>query len=132
MIIKTIDEEYLNEIKKLYEEEGWNTYLDDDKKLGNAIRNSHIIGLISEGELIGFIRYLTDFEHILYIQDLIIAKKSRRNGGGQMLIESLLGKFSHIRSKILVTDIGDKLSNDFYEKNNFQRLENKNMVSYIK
>ena len=132
MIIKTIDEEYLNEIKNLYKEEGWNTYLNDDIKLGNAIRNSHIIGLISEGELIGFIRYLTDFEHILYIQDLIVAKKSRGNGGGQILLEGLLGKFPHIRSKILVTDIHDKISNDFYEKNNFQRLENKNMVSYIK
>ena len=132
MTIKTINEDYLSEIKKLSEEKGWTSYLDDDIKLNNAIRNSQVLGLISRGNLIGFIRYLTDFERILYIQDLIIAKEHRRNGGGQILIENLLKKYHHIRSKVLVIDIDDKVSNDFYQKINFQKLENKNMISYIK
>lgn len=132
MTIETINEDYLKEIKKLYEEEGWISYLDSDMKLSNAIKNSQILGLISRGKLIGFIRYLTDFEHILYIQDLIIAKNYRRNGGGQMLIENLMNKYSYIRNKVLLTDIDDKVSNDFYQKLNFQKLEDKSMVSYIK
>ncbi len=88
MTIETIDEDYLKEIKKLYEEKGWISYLDNDIKLSNAIKNNQILRLISRAQLLGFIRYLTDFEHILYIQDLTIAKNYRRNGGDQILIEN--------------------------------------------
>ncbi len=132
MIIKVINEEYLGEMKKLYEEEGWTSYLKDDRKLRNAIGNSEVMGLFSHEELIGFIRYLTDFEHILYIQDLIIAKEYRGSGRGQVLMESLLKKYPNIRSRVLITDIGDKVSNRFYEKMNFQKAGERGMVSYVR
>ena len=132
MTIKKIDRNSMNEIKKLYREEGWILYLNDDKKLTNALENSQIIGGYNDTELIGFLRYLTDFEHILFIQDLIVTKEWRRDGIGEKLINNLLDKHSNIRSIILITDISDKVSNNFYKKIGFDKLENKGMVSYIK
>lgn len=132
MTIKKIDESYLNEIKELYKEEGWILYLNDDVKLTNAIKNSQIIGAFNNTKLIGFLRYLTDFEHILYVQDLIVIKEWRRDGIGENLTNYLLDKYPNIRSVILITDISDKVSNNFYQKIGFDKLENKGMVSYIR
>ena len=132
MTIKKIDRNSMNEIKKLYKEEGWTLYLNDDKKLTTALENSQIIGGYNNTQLIGFLRYLTDFEHILFIQDLIVTKEWRRDGIGEKLINNLLNKHSDIRSIILITDISDKVSNSFYKKIGFDKLENKGMVSYIK
>lgn len=132
MTIKKINKDYLNDIKKLYKEEGWILYLKDDEKLNSALKNSEIIGVFNDSKLIGFLRYLTDFEHILYVQDLIVTKGWRRDGIGEKLITNLLDKHQNIRSIILITDISDKVSNSFYKKIGFDKLENRGMVSYIK
>lgn len=132
MTIKKINKDYLNDIKKLYKEEGWILYLKDDEKLNSALKNSEIIGVFNDRKLIGFLRYLTDFEHILYVQDLIVTKGWRRDGIGEKLITNLLDKHQNIRSIILITDISDKVSNSFYKKIGFDKLENRGMVSYIK
>lgn len=132
MTIKKINKDYLDDIKKLYKEEGWILYLNDDEKLNSALKNSEIIGVFNDAKLIGFLRYLTDFEHILYVQDLIVTKGWRRDGIGEKLITNLLDKHQNIRSIILITDISDKVSNSFYKKIGFDKLENRGMVSYIK
>lgn len=132
MTIKKINKDYLNDIKKLYKEERWTLYLNDDEKLNSALKNSEIIGVFNDTKLIGFLRYLTDFEHILYVQDLIVTKEWRREGIGEKLIANLLDRHPNIRSIILITDISDKVSNSFYEKIGFDKLGNRGMISYIK
>lgn len=132
MTIKKIKENYLTDIKKIYRDEGWILYLNDDEKLRNALKNSEIVGVFSGTKLIGFLRYLTDFEHILYVQDLIVSKEWRRDGIGEKLINNLLDRHPNIRSILLITDISDKISNSFYQKIGFNKLENKGMVSYMR
>ena len=130
---KKIDSSMIESIKGIYEKESWNSYLKDDEKLIRAFDKSlYTMGAFDDNKLIGFIRCVGDGEHILVVQDLIVDPKYQKRGIGTYLFKTVLQKYSKVRMFIVITDIEDQVDNKFYQSFNLKKLENMNMVGYIR
>lgn len=130
---KEFDSEYLEQVKDIYKSEQWDSYLKDDKKLKRAFNNSlYVLGAFDENKLIGFIRCVGDGEHSLIVQDLIVLPSYQKQGIGSKLFKTAWDKYSDVRMFHVVTDIADKVDNQFYQSFGMKKLEEGNMVSYFR
>ncbi|CEQ22660.1 acetyltransferase [[Clostridium] sordellii] len=130
---KEFDSSMIEEIKDIYKEESWNAYLKDDEKLIRAFDNSlYTIGAFDNCKLVGFIRCVGDGEHILVVQDLIVEPKYQQRGIGTYLFKTIMQKYSNVRMFMVVTDLEDIVDNKFYKSFNLKKLEDMNMVGYIR
>lgn len=130
---KEINSSMIESIKDIYRKESWNAYLKDDEKLRRALDNSlYILGAFDDCKLIGFIRCVGDGEHILVVQDLIVELEYQQRGIGTYLFKTIMQKYSKVRMFMVVTDIEDIIDNKFYQSFNFKKLEDMNMVGYIR
>lgn len=120
---KEFDSSMIEEIKDIYKKESWNAYLKDDEKLIRAFDNC---------KLVGFIRCVGDIEHILVVQDLIVEPKYQQRGIGTYLFKTIMQKYSNVRMFMVVTDLEDIVDNKFYKSFNLKKLEDMNMVGYIR
>ncbi|TAN67259.1 N-acetyltransferase [Paraclostridium sordellii 8483] len=133
MNYKEFDSSMIEEIKDIYKEESWNAYLKDDEKLIRAFDNSlYIMGAFDNCKLVGFIRCVGDGEHILVVQDLIVEPKYQQRGIGTYLFKTIMQKYSNVRMFMVVTDLEDIVDNKFYKSFNLKKLEDMNMVGYIR
>ncbi len=123
----------LEAIKNLYQQHGWLAYLQDDAKLVRAFDSSlYTLGAYEGDNLVGFIRCVGDGEHIVLVQDLIVAPSHQRKGIGRKLMQ-LAGKhFADVRMFMLVTDALDENANAFYQAIGMQRIEQNGCVSYMR
>lgn len=130
---KEFDSSMIEEIKDIYKKESWNAYLKDDEKLIRAFDNSlYIMGAFDNCKLVGFIRCVGDGEHILVVQDLIVEPKYQQRGIGTYLFKTIMQKYSNVRMFMVVTDLADIVDNKFYKSFNLKKLEDINMVGYIR
>ena len=130
---KEFDSSMIELIKDIYRKESWNSYLKDDEKLVRAFDNSlYIIGAFDDCKLIGFIRCVGDGEHILIVQDLIVDPEYQKKGIGTHLFSTIMKKYSEARMFMVITDIEDIVDNKFYKSFNLKKLEEMNMVGYIR
>ena len=130
---KEFDSSMIEEIKDIYKKESWNAYLRDDEKLIRAFDNSlYIMGAFDNCKLVGFIRCVGDGEHILVVQDLIVEPKYKQRGIGTYLFKTIMQKYSNVRMFMVVTDLEDIVDNKFYKSFNLKKLEDMNMVGYIR
>ncbi|CEN82404.1 acetyltransferase [[Clostridium] sordellii] len=130
---KEFDSSMIEEIKDIYKKESWNAYLKDDEKLIRAFDNSlYIMGAFDNCKLVGFIRCVGDGEHILVVQDLIVEPKYQQRGIGTYLFKTIMKKYSNVRMFMVVTDLEDIVDNKFYKSFNLKKLEDMNMVGYIR
>lgn len=130
---KEFDSSMIEEIKDIYKKESWNAYLKDDEKLIRAFDNSlYIMGAFDNCKLVGFIRCVGDGEHILAVQDLIVEPKYQQRGIGTYLFKTIMQKYSNVRMFMVVTDLEDIVDNKFYKSFNLKKLEDMNMVGYIR
>lgn len=130
---KEINSSMIESIKDIYRKESWNAYLKDDEKLIRAFDNSlYTIGAFDDCKLIGFIRCVGDGEHILIVQDLIVEPEYQQRKIGTYLFKTIMQKYSEVRMFMVVTDIEDVLDNKFYKSFNLKKLEDMNMVGYIR
>ena len=130
---KEIDSTIIESIKDIYKKESWNSYLRDDEKLIRAFDKSlYIMGAFDDNKLIGFIRCVGDGEHILVVQDLIVDPEYQKRGIGTYLFKTTLQKYSQVRMFMVITDIEDVVDNKFYQTFNLKKLEDMNMVGYIR
>ncbi|GFP75418.1 GNAT family N-acetyltransferase [Clostridium fungisolvens] len=130
---KEIDSSMLESIKDIYKKESWNAYLKDDEKLRRAFDNSlYILGAFDDCKLIGFVRCVGDGEHILMVQDLIVEPEYQKQGIGTYLFKTIMEKYSKVRMFMVVTDIEDIVDNKFYQSFKLKKLEDMNMVGYIR
>ncbi|CEN77575.1 GNAT family N-acetyltransferase [Paraclostridium sordellii] len=130
---KEFDSSMIEEIKDIYKKESWNAYLKDDEKLIRAFDNSlYTMGAFDNCKLVGFIRCVGDGEHILVVQDLIVEPKYQQRGIGTYLFKTIMQKYSNVRMFMVVTDLADIVDNKFYKSFNLKKLEDINMVGYIR
>lgn len=130
---KIIDSSMIESIKEIYRKESWNAYLKDDEKLVHAFDKSlYIMGAFNDCKLIGFVRCVGDGEHILVVQDLIVDPKYQKRGIGTYLFKTIMQKYSKVRMFLVITDIEDAVDNKFYQSFNFKKLEDMNMIGYIR
>ena len=130
---REFDEMLIQEVKSIYKKESWNAYLKDDEKLIRAFSNSlYILGAVDEDKLIGFIRCVGDGEHILMIQDLIVSPEYQQKGIGTYLFRTIMDKYKDVRMFIVLTDIEDVVDNKFYQSFKLRRLDEFNIVGYMR
>lgn len=130
---KEIDSSIIEEVKELYRKNSWNAYLKNDEKLIRAFNNSlYTEGVFDENKLIGIIRCVGDGEHVLMVQDLLIDPEYQKRGIGTYLFKSILQKYSKVRMFLVLTDIEDVVDNKFYKSFNLKKLEDKNIIGYIR
>ena len=123
----------LEEIKALYRQHGWLAYLQDDEKLKRSFDQSLCsIGAYDEGKLAGFIRCVGDGEHIVLVQDLIVAPDYLRRGIGRELMQRIFDRFAHVRMLMLNTDETDKRANAFYQAIGMKKMQEMGCISYMK
>ena len=125
--------EEFEKIKEIYEKEGWSAYLRDDEALKRAFTGSmYCLGAFDRGELVGFVRCVGDGEHIVLVQDLIIAPEYQKQRIGTTLFKKVWDKYSHVRMFHVVTDIEDEVDNHFYQSFGMKPLSEGHMVSYYR
>ena len=130
---KEIDSTIIESIKDIYKKESWNSYLRDDEKLIRAFdKLLYIMGAFDDTKLIGFIRCVGDGEHILVVQDLIVEPEYQKRGIGTYLFKTILQKYSQVRMFMVITDIEDIVDNKFYQTFILKKLEDMNLVGYIR
>lgn len=124
---------HTDEIIHIYADNGWSAYLKDDAKLKRAFdRSIFRLGAFDGEKLVGFIRCVGDGEHIILIQDLIIAHSFQRKGIGSELIALTFEKYRDVRMICLMTDSGDEAANAFYRKIGMKPVREGNMITYFK
>ena len=130
---KEITSSSINEVKEIYRKNSWNSYLNDDDKLIRAFDNSlYFLGAFDENKLVGVIRCVGDGEHILMVQDLVIDPEYQQQGIGTYLFNFILGKYSEVRMFMVLTDIEDVVDNKFYKSFNLKKLEENNIICYMR
>lgn len=124
---------YLEEVKDIYQKEGWNAYLKDDNKLIRAFHQSlTTIGAFDGLKLVGFIRVVGDGEHVVVTQDLIVRKEYQKQGIGTHLFKMIWDHYINVRMFQVVTDLEDVVDNHFYPSFGMKKLEDGHMTSYFR
>jgi len=126
---KNIDSEKL---MYLYQNVGWSAYTENLDLLKNAIVKSlDVITAWEDEELVGLIRTIGDGLTILYIQDILVLNEHQKKGIGSMLLKEVLGKYKHVRQKVLLTEEAKDVRH-FYEKNGFESCDKGTLVAFAK
>ena len=103
----------------LYHDAGWTNYTSHPDMLEAALRQSLKLLTAWDGtELVGMIRAVGDAASILYIQDLIVRRDSRRRGIGTSLLRAMDRLYPNVYQKVLLTDDRPETL-AFYEKAGF-------------
>ena len=103
------------QLLELYTDAGWIAYTSDPDRLERAVRQSQAVYPAWDGSrLAGLLRAVGDGETILYVQDLLVHTRYRRQGIGRALLERVRADFAHVRQKVLLTDAGDSQAVVFY------------------
>lgn len=116
----------------LYNDAGWKAYTSQPEILKQAIQNSlYVLTAWENDTLVGLIRVVGDGLTIVYIQDILVLKASKRKGIGRILLTTALQKFGNVRQKVLLTD--DSLeTRGFYEALGFSSCDDGKMVAFVK
>jgi ribosomal protein S18 acetylase RimI-like enzyme len=94
------------EMYALYDSVGWEGYTADVDKLCRGLRNSHLVLTARDdaGALLGLARTVSDDEHIVHVQDLLVRPQAQRRGVGRALLARLRERYAHCRFFLLATD----------------------------
>ena len=95
----------ITELLSLYASVGWNTYADEPEALERAVRQSHfVLSARSEaGELLGFVRTVSDDVSIMLVQTLAVRPEAQRLGIGRALMERVTTRYAHVTQHVLIT-----------------------------
>ena len=119
-------------LENLYNDADWTTYTNNLTELRNAIHNSlFVLTAKADNKLIGLIRVVGDGVTIIYIQDILVLQKYKRNKIGSNLIKKVIEKFENVRQKVLLTD-DTKEARGFYESLGFDSCDKGKLVAFTK
>lgn len=109
----------LRDLVRLYAAVGWTAYTKAPESLAAAISgSSYVVTARMGGELVGLARAISDNATICYIQDILVDPEHQRSGLGRRMVENVLGQYSDVRQKVLITDDGPG-QRAFYESLGF-------------
>lgn len=112
------------ELVDLYDSVGWSAYTNDPARLAAAVDASlTVVTARRDGRLIGLARLVGDGLTIVYLQDILIAPDSQRQGIGRELFQRVFAPFSDVRQKVLITD-DEPSQRAFYESMGFTETGN--------
>ncbi len=121
-----------NEIRPLYAENGWESYLRKADLLENAYAHSlKTLAAYDGDKLVGIIRAVGDGVSILYIQDLLVLPVRQHQGIGRQLLKAMLDCYPDVNQTVLLTDDAENTVS-FYRDSGFQKVEKAGCVSFIR
>ena len=105
MEIREYKEYRESEILQLYKETGWSAYTENPAALRQGYEHSLItLAAYENDHLLGVIRAVGDGYTVVFIQDILVYPKMRRQGIGTALLKALLARYSEVRQIELTTD----------------------------
>ena len=117
--IRKYKREDFKNIQELYKEEGWMTFVNREEDAIRAWENSNITLVMERnGEIIGFLRGISDGYISTYIAEVMIKKELRGRGIGGMLIEACHKEFPCARIDL----ISSEEAHAFYRRNEFREM----------
>jgi ribosomal protein S18 acetylase RimI-like enzyme len=128
--IKVGKELSVEQMLALYDSVGWAAYTNEQNraKLGTAVQNSTYVVSAWDGDnLVGLARGLSDDVSIFYLQDILVRPEFQGMGIGRELLKNCLERFSHVRTKMLLTDNQEKQLR-FYESLGFKNTRHLSKV----
>ena len=110
--IREYNEQDFPAINQLNAEEQWTNLVAVNKKTKEAWNHSNIAFVVeAEGEVIGYIRGLTDSHTTLYICELLIGKRYRGLGIGQRLLKFVHELYPSARIEMLASSTSQSFYN---------------------
>ena len=108
-------------IQRLSSAEGWTTPADRPNEARFSWRRSWpaLIATDDKGEVIGFVRALTDGEVTTYIGELLVVPRYRQKGLGRALLDMCHHLYPNTRLDLLSTESADQ----FYEAMGCRRFQ---------
>lgn len=104
-------------LQRLYNQEGWMTFINRPEEALKAWENSNPALVCTYGsKIIGLVRGLTDGEITTYIAEIIVDNEYRKKGIGKALLDECHNLYPHTRFDLLATEEADK----FYRNNGFR------------
>jgi len=121
MEIRDIQPSEIEAARRLLEAAGWADRVSNPEEFRELLsRSSRSIVAIENGNVIGFLRALTDGMTNGYISMLVVAKPHRRRGIGRALVGSVMGEN---RNMTWVLRAGRDGVAEFYERIGFVRSQ---------
>ena len=112
--IREYNEQDFPAINQLNAEEQWTNLVAENKRTKEAWNHSDIAFVAeAEGEVIGYIRGLTDYHITLYICELLIGKRYLGLGIGQRLLKFVHELYPSTRIEMLASSTSQSFYNQF-------------------
>lgn len=116
--IRPYEEKDFEQIQALNEAEGWDQLVRQNDLTKEAWRQSNVAFVIEsdEGDVVAYLRGLTDTTVSLYVCELLIAPSHRRQGLGEQLLQHVHTLYPDTRLEMLASSS----SHTYYEQLKFR------------
>lgn len=105
----------INQVKNLYDANGWKSYANNiDRTMRSIEKALFVFSCWDEDKLVGLIRAVGDGETITYVQDILVLPDYHRKGIGTKLLKECMEEYKDCYQFVLITDDTDK-TNNFYK-----------------
>lgn len=115
--IRTFMEHDFDDVQQLNKQEGWNGLVQRDQEtLYSWLNSEPAVVAIANGELVGYLRGLTDGTLTLYVCELLVKESYRNRGVAERLIQTAHECYPSTRVEMLAT----KDSEGYYTSNGYR------------
>lgn len=118
MNIRTYMESDFDLIQQLNHDEGWSQLVERDALTREAWRQSNVTYVMEseDGEIVAYLRGLTDTTVTLFVCELLVAPAYRKRGLGGQLLQHIHARYPTTRIELLAS----QTSHTYYEKLRFR------------